>query len=195
MECRKVGVHYETPYFHPRPTILEWNCQEQRAIGSQYEIEEAIHSSESNLLRFSLVLHTNFQLFGNKRKEQSYVHQVIDPPWTKFLVVPLAAWVRLNRLCTGVGRFWSRLHKSGMAASAACESGAEDQTIHNVVFQCPIERPFHGLDGLTVLGDETIDFLLCTCPEILCGQAVDWKNWLKQWWWSSLCWHNVYIPI
>jgi len=60
-----------------------------------------------------------------------------------------------------------------MAPSAACESGAEDQTIHHVVFQCPIERPFHGLHGLTVLDDETIDFLLNTCPEILCGQAVD----------------------
>jgi len=35
--------------------------------------------SETNLLRFSLVLYTNFQLFGDKRKEQSDVHQVIDP--------------------------------------------------------------------------------------------------------------------
>jgi len=23
VECRKVGVHYETPYFHPRFTLLE----------------------------------------------------------------------------------------------------------------------------------------------------------------------------
>jgi len=37
--------------------------------------------SETNLLRFSLtVLYTNFELFGNKRKEQSDVQQVIDPP-------------------------------------------------------------------------------------------------------------------
>jgi len=30
--CRKVGIHYETLYFHPRPTHLEWRCQEQRAV-------------------------------------------------------------------------------------------------------------------------------------------------------------------
>jgi len=35
--------------------------------------------SETNLLRFSLVLYSNFQLFGNKRKEQSDIHQVLDP--------------------------------------------------------------------------------------------------------------------
>jgi len=39
---------------------------------------EAIAPSETNLLRFSLVLHTNLQLFGNKRKEQADVHQMID---------------------------------------------------------------------------------------------------------------------
>jgi len=35
-----------------------------------------------------------------------------------------------------------------MAASAACECGAEDQTVDHVVFQCPIHRPHHGLHGL-----------------------------------------------
>ena len=33
-------------------------------------------------------------------------------------------------------------------------------------FQCPIHRPPHGLHGLTVLDDETIEWLLNTCPEI-----------------------------
>jgi len=31
--CRKVGEHYETSYFHSRPTLLEWSCQEQRGSG------------------------------------------------------------------------------------------------------------------------------------------------------------------
>jgi len=47
---------------------------------SQNEAEEAMALSETNSPRFSLVLYTNFQLFGNKRKEQSDVHQVIDSP-------------------------------------------------------------------------------------------------------------------
>ena len=38
--------------------------------------------------------------------------------------LPRRAWVRLNRLRTGVGRFRSCLYKWSMASSAACESGA-----------------------------------------------------------------------
>ena len=41
-----------------------------------------------------------------------------------------------------------------MASSAACECGAEEQTVDHVVLQCPIHRPPHGLHGLTVLDDE-----------------------------------------
>jgi len=76
------------------------------------------------------------------------------------------AWVRLNRLRTGVGRFRSCLYKWGMAFSAASECGAEEQTVDHVVLQCPIHRPPHGLHGLTVLDDETTEWLLNTCPEI-----------------------------
>jgi len=50
----------------------------------------------------------------------------------------------------------------GMASSAACEGGAEEQTTD----QCPIHRPPHGLHGLMVQDDETIEWLLITCPEI-----------------------------
>ena len=48
---------------------------------------------------------------------------------------PKRAWVRLNRLRTGVGRFRSCLYKWGMA-SAACECGAEGQNVDHVVLQC-----------------------------------------------------------
>ena len=33
VECGKVGEHYETPYFHPQPTLLQWPCQEQPGSG------------------------------------------------------------------------------------------------------------------------------------------------------------------
>jgi len=82
------------------------------------------------------------------------------------LSLPRRAWVRLNRLRTGVGRFRSCLYKWGMESSAACECGAEEQTVGHVVLQCPIHRPPHGLHGLTVLDDETTEWLLNTCPEI-----------------------------
>jgi len=148
--------------------------------------------SETNLLRFSLtVLYTNFELFGNKRKEQSDVQQVIDPPWTKFLATPQTAWVRLNHLHTGVGRFCPVCTNGVWPLLQLVSVAQEIKPLTIVVFQCPIHRPSHGLHGLTVLDDETIEWLLYTCPEISCGKAVHWKNWLKRWWCSSLCLHTV----
>ena len=85
---------------------------------------------------------------------------------TPGLTLPKGAWVRLNRLRTSVGRFCSCFYKWVMASSATCEYGAEEQTVDHVVLQCPIHRPSHGLHDLTVLNDETTEWLLNTCPEI-----------------------------
>jgi len=40
------------------------------------------------------------------------------------------------------------------------------------VLQYPIHRPPNGLHGLTVLDDKTTEWLLNTCPEIYCSNAV-----------------------
>jgi len=85
---------------------------------------------------------------------------------TPGMTLPRRTWVRLNRLRTGVGLFRSCLYKWGMASSAACECEATERTVDHVVFQCPIYRLPYGLHGLTVLDDETIEWLLITCPEI-----------------------------
>ena len=82
------------------------------------------------------------------------------------ITFPRRAWIQLNCLRTSVGRFCSCLYKWGMASSAACECGAEEQTTNQFVFQCPIHRPLHGLHARTVLDDETTEWLLNTCPEI-----------------------------
>ena len=103
-------------------------------------------------------------------------HIDIHPPG---MTLPKTAWVRLYRLRTGVRHFRSCLHKWYVASSAACECGADEQTADHVVLQCPIHRPHHGLYGLTVLDDETIEWLFNTCPEIYCGQAVDSISSLK----------------
>ena len=97
------------------------------------------------------------------------------------MTLPRKAWVRLNRLRTGVGRFRSCLYKWGMAPSAACECGAEEQTAGRVVLQCPIHRPLHRLHGLAVQDVETTQWMLNTCPEIQCGLAADCQNSLKRW--------------
>ena len=66
-----------------------------------------------------------------------------------------AAWVKLNRLRTGVGRFHSSMHKWGLAPSPNCGCGASKQTADHVLTACPIHRAPHGARRLTVLEDET----------------------------------------
>ena len=66
-----------------------------------------------------------------------------------------AAWVRLNRLRTSVGRFHSSMHKWGLAPSPNCECGASEHTADHVLTACPIHRAPHGARGLTVLDDKT----------------------------------------
>ena len=69
--------------------------------------------------------------------------------------LPRAAWVKLNRLRTGVGRFHSSMHKGSLAPLPNCECGASEQTADHVLTACPIHRAPHGARGLTVLDDET----------------------------------------
>ena len=40
------------------------------------------------------------------------------------------AWIKLNCLCTGVGRFGSSMHKGGLASSAKCECGVNPFTLY-----------------------------------------------------------------
>ena len=53
--------------------------------------------------------------------------------------LPQAAWVRPNRLRTGVGRFHSSMYKWGLAPLPNCECGASEQTADHVPTACPIQ--------------------------------------------------------
>ena len=57
--------------------------------------------------------------------------------------LPRAAWVKLNRLRTGVGRFHSSMHKWGIAHSPNCECGSSEQTADHILTACPIHRAPH----------------------------------------------------
>ena len=81
---------------------------------------------------------------GKPHKTLHFHHRHWHPP--PGAILPGRAWVRLNRLCTGVGRFRPCLYKRGLAFSAVCECGAKEH-------------------GLTVLDDEIIEWLLNTCPQ------------------------------
>ena len=80
--------------------------------------------------------------------------------------LPRAAWVKLNRLRTGVGRFHSSMHKWGLAPSPNCECGASEQTANHVLTACPIHQAPLGARGLTVLDDETRCWLNNTIASI-----------------------------
>ena len=80
--------------------------------------------------------------------------------------LPQAAWVKLNLLRTGVGRFHSSMHKWGLAPSPNCECSASEQTADYVLTACLIHRTPHGARGLTVLDDETRCWLNDTTASI-----------------------------
>ena len=86
--------------------------------------------------------------------------------------LPRAAWVKLNCLRTGVGRFHSSMHKWGLAPSPNCECGASEQTTDHVLTACPIHRAPYGARGLTVLDDQT----RCWLPRKQCeiGTILYW---------------------
>ena len=80
--------------------------------------------------------------------------------------LPRAAWVKLNRLRTGVGRFHSSMRKWGLAPSPNCECGASEQIADHVLTACPIHRTPHGALSLMVLYNETRCWLNDTTASI-----------------------------
>ena len=77
-----------------------------------------------------------------------------------------AAWVKLNRLRTGVGQSHLSMHKWGLAPSPNCECGASEQTTDHVLTVCLVHRAPHGARDLTVLDDETPYWLNNTTASI-----------------------------
>ena len=80
--------------------------------------------------------------------------------------LPRAAWVKLNRLRTSVGRFHSSMHKWGLAPSPNCECGTFEQTADHVLTACVIHRVLHRARDLTVLNNETRCWLNNTTASI-----------------------------
>ena len=80
--------------------------------------------------------------------------------------LPRAACVKLNRLRTGVGRFYLSMHKWGLVPSQNCECGASEQTADHVLTACLIHRAPHEARGLAVFDDKTRCWLNNTTASI-----------------------------
>jgi len=114
---------------------------------------QLISSYDNNIRRAALWAdhRWNAEWLDNTTRLRTFIPDTGTPP--SGMTLPRTTWVRLNRLRTSVGRLRSCLYKWGMASSAACECGAEEQSVNHVVLRCPIHRPLHGLHGRTVLDD------------------------------------------
>ena len=64
----------------------------------------------------------NTEYCGNASRLRAFVPETAARPVGMGL--PRVAWVKLNRLRTGVGRFHLSMHKRGLAPSPNCECGA-----------------------------------------------------------------------
>ena len=93
----------------------------------------------------------------NSSRLHGYISEVsTSPPGVR---LPRSAWVKLNRLRTGIGLFCSIKYKWGMASSSACECGAEEQTADHVITSCPIYRHPCGNRGLTSVNGNLVNWL------------------------------------
>ena len=84
------------------------------------------------------------------------------------------AWVKLNRLRNGVGRFGSSMHKRGLASSPKCECGAIKQTADHIILTCITRRAPRGIMGLTALGNETRCGSIPSLPTTDLGNTAGW---------------------
>ena len=82
--------------------------------------------------------------------------------------LPWQAWVKLNRLHTGVGRFNADMWRWGLSKSPACNCGVDQQTANHIIMECPLYHPPNGLHGLTDVDADaaTREWLLSKFPEI-----------------------------
>ena len=108
----------------------------------------SVYLTTTNVQRSGRI--TNGMRSGRTIPHASAFSSPTPEPTTPGMTIPRTAWVGHNRLRIGVGRFRSCLYKWGMASSAACECGAEEQTVDHVVLQCPIHRPPHAGKDLRI---------------------------------------------
>ena len=79
---------------------------------------------------------------------------------------PKPTWVRHKRLQTGVGLFRSEMHKRCMASTAACESGAKEQTDEHIITSFSLYHHPNGARALSDVDKNLATWLIGKCPVI-----------------------------
>ena len=122
--------------------------------------------NEVNELNISAAHWTDYRWNKEWQASSSRLHAFIPNASTPALGMhfPRPSWVRLNHLCTGVGLFHSNLRKWRLVSLAACECGAKEQTPDHVVASCLIYRHPNGAQGLKMLNENLLTWLMNKCP-------------------------------
>ncbi|KAL1454475.1 hypothetical protein WDU94_010720 [Cyamophila willieti] len=68
-------------------------------------------------------------------------------------------WVTLNRIRTNTGKCAYSLHQWGKVESAACDCGAEEQTILHIVAECPRRRYTGSLDDFLYATENALNYI------------------------------------
>ena len=88
--------------------------------------------------------------------------------------LPQTAWVKLNRLQTGVGRFHSFISKWVSAPSPNCECGTLAKTAEHVLITFPIHRKPHVAQALWVWMTKLDAGLTTSLPAFDPGSTAAW---------------------
>ena len=82
--------------------------------------------------------------------------------------LPRQAWVKLNRLCTGVGSSSADMWRWDLSKSPVCNCRADQHTTNYIIMECPLYRPPKGLCGLIDVDADaaTREWLQSKFPEI-----------------------------
>uniref|UniRef100_A0A8D8ZM48 Reverse transcriptase n=1 Tax=Cacopsylla melanoneura TaxID=428564 RepID=A0A8D8ZM48_9HEMI len=73
--------------------------------------------------------------------------------------LPRRTWVSLNRARTNCGRCADMFHKWGIQVSSACDCGAEKQTVHHIILECPLRKFTGSLEDFMTGREEAIEYL------------------------------------
>ena len=106
---------------------------------------------------------------GNEwQKISSQLHTFIKSisPAPLAISFPRPAWIKLNRLRTGIGLFHSETHKWDMAFTAACECDTKEQTAEHVITSYHIYHDTNVVRGFSNVDKSLVTWLKETYPAI-----------------------------
>ena len=152
----------------------------QKRLRSKYPFVPAAQNLLDNLARLGICTSewTNHKWKAEYCENASNLRDFVPGTGARSvgMGLPRTAWVKLNYLQTGVGRFHSSLRKWGLAPSPNCECGASDQTAEHVLTAYLIHRAPHGARGLTVLDDKTRCWLNNITARSDPGRTATWGS-------------------